>query len=126
MFDVVASIDGHLSESVLVVVGHPDSCTVSFKFAIPCPWAFLAAMYSGECAGNVSRAIGVGHPVEPVTDVRSTDARRRKRDRPDPVSQAFQVILYKVDPRICVAARNLLSKDRCRAALIDEVEEVRP
>lgn len=70
--------------------------------------------------------VGVGHPVEPVTDVRSTDARRRKRDRPDPVSQAFQVILYKVDPRICVTACNLFSKDDWRAALLNEVEECRP
>jgi hypothetical protein len=75
---------------------------------------------------NASVLVGVGHPVETVTDVRSTDARRRKRDRPDPVSHAFQVILNKVDPRVCVTARNLLSKDRCRAALLDEVEERRP
>jgi hypothetical protein len=34
--------------------------------------------------------------------------------------------LYKVDPRVCVLARNLLSKDDCRAALADEVEEGRP
>ncbi|SPR97370.1 hypothetical protein CBM2634_A170100 [Cupriavidus taiwanensis] len=73
-----------------------------------------------------SRVVGVGHPVQPVSDVRGTDARSRERDRPDPVSQSFQVSLYKVDPRICVLARNLLSKDDCRAALADEVEEVRP
>jgi hypothetical protein len=34
--------------------------------------------------------------------------------------------LYKVDPRICVFARNLLSKDDCRLALADEPMEVRP
>jgi hypothetical protein len=34
--------------------------------------------------------------------------------------------LYKVEPRICVLARNLLSSDDCRAALFDEVEEGRP
>lgn len=58
--------------------------------------------------------------------MRRTDARRRKRDRPDGVIQGFHVIAYKVDPRICVLARNLLSKDRCRAALADEVVPVRP
>jgi len=58
--------------------------------------------------------------------VRSADARSRKRDRPDGVTQGFQVILNKVEPRFCVLARNLLSKEVCRAALFDEVEPVRP
>jgi len=34
--------------------------------------------------------------------------------------------LYKLDPRLCVLARNLLSKDDCRSALRDEALEVRP
>jgi hypothetical protein len=34
--------------------------------------------------------------------------------------------LYKVDPRICVLARNLLSKNDWRAALLDEPVESRP
>lgn len=71
-------------------------------------------------------AVGVGHPVEPVSDVRGTDARRRERDRPEGVTQGFQVSVYKVDPRACVFARNLLSKDCCRAALFDEMVEVWP
>jgi hypothetical protein len=123
MFGVVASIDGQRKASVLVAVGQPASIAKLFKL-LPCldsPMARLA--WSPPV---LSLVCGVGQPVEPVSDMRSTDARRRKRDRPDPVSQAFQVILYKVDPRICVAARNLLSKDDCRAALADEVEEVRP
>jgi hypothetical protein len=71
-------------------------------------------------------ALGVGHPVEPVADVRRTDARRRERDRPEGVTHGFQVIAYKVDPRVCVLACNLLSKDDCRATLFDEVMEVGP
>jgi hypothetical protein len=58
--------------------------------------------------------------------MRRTDARRRKRDRPEGVTQVFQVIVYKVEPRACVAARNLLSKDDCRLALFDEVLPGRP
>jgi hypothetical protein len=58
--------------------------------------------------------------------MRRTDARRRERDRPEGVTQGFQVIAYKVDPRVCVLACNLLSKDDCRAALFDEVMEVGP
>lgn len=68
-----------------------------------------------------SDAFGVGHPVEAVSDVRSTDARRRKRDGPEGVAHGFQVSLYKVEPRLCVLARNLLSNDRCRATLLNEV-----
>nr|CUV57405.1 protein of unknown function [Ralstonia solanacearum] len=69
----------------------------------------------------VSMACGVGHPIEPVTDVRGTDARSRKRDRPDGVVHGFHVILYKVDPSVCALARNLLSKNNCRPALADKV-----
>jgi hypothetical protein len=34
--------------------------------------------------------------------------------------------LYKVDPRLCILARNLLSKDDWRAALANEVEKCGP
>jgi hypothetical protein len=68
----------------------------------------------------------VGHPVEPVADVRRTDARSRKRHRPEGVRHGFHVIVYKVDPSVCVFARNLLSKNRWRAALFDEVVPRRP
>jgi len=71
-------------------------------------------------------AVGVGHPVEPVTDVRSTDARSRERRCPEGVTHGFQVSLYKVDPRVSVLACNLLSKDDWRAALLDEPMEVWP
>jgi len=58
--------------------------------------------------------------------VRSADARSRERDSPEGVAQGFHVSLYKLDPRLCVLARNLLSKDDCRSALRDEALEVRP
>jgi hypothetical protein len=58
--------------------------------------------------------------------VRRTDARRRERDRPEGVTQGFHVSVYKVDPRIAVLARNLLSNDDCRLALLNESEPVWP
>lgn len=58
--------------------------------------------------------------------MRGTDARRRERNSPEGILHGFHVSLYKVDPRICVFARNLLSKDDCRLALADEPMEVRP
>jgi hypothetical protein len=69
---------------------------------------------------SASAAVGVGHPVQSVADVRRTDARRRKRDGPEGVTQGFQVSLYKVDPRPDSRACNLLSNDDWRRALLDE------
>jgi hypothetical protein len=126
MFVVVASIEGQRSASVLVAVGHPAKQAAAARSG---PWLRIASIsppWNVRTPFSASAAVGVGHPVEPVADMRSTDARRRERDRPDPVIQAFQVILYKVDPRICVTACNLLSKDDCRAALLDEPVEMRP
>jgi hypothetical protein len=71
-------------------------------------------------------ASGVGHPVVAVSDMRGADARSRKRDTPEGVTQGFHVSLYKVDPSVCALSRNLLSKDDCRAALRDEPVEGGP
>jgi len=97
----------------MVGVGHPLNATVRLLLSL------LPAALFPFCAGVP--AIGVGHPVIAVSDVRRTDARRRERDTPEGVTHAFHVSVYKVDPRICVLACNLLSKDRCRPALRDEV-----
>ena len=102
--------------SVTVGVGHPASHAVL-------PSSALIGTLSHCAPSFQSRVVGVGHPVKSVTDVRRTDARRRKRDRPEGVTQGFQVSVYKVDPRACVAARNLLSKHCWRSALRDEVVE---
>jgi hypothetical protein len=72
---------------------------------------------------SASFAVGVGQPVRPIPDVRGTDARRRKRDTPEGVTQGLHVSVYKVDPRVSVFACNLFSKHRCRSALFDEVVE---
>lgn len=58
--------------------------------------------------------------------MRRTDARRRKRHGPEGVVQGFQVSVYKVDPRLDSLARNLLSKDDWRRALLDEPGKRRP
>jgi hypothetical protein len=93
----------------------------------PC-FAAAAALRSSheESVRFPALASGVGHEVEPVSDVRSADARSRERDRPEGVAQVFQVILNKVEPRPAVLARNLLSKEDCRVALADEVVPGRP
>jgi hypothetical protein len=69
---------------------------------------------------------GVGHPEESLADVRGTDASSAQIGRPDGVACTFQVSRYKVEPRPAVRARNLLSKDDCRAALADEPKPLGP
>ncbi len=96
-----------------VGVGQPDSATVRRLLSL------LPAALFPFCAGVP--AIGVGQPVIAVSDMRRTDARRRERDTPEGVTQAFHVSVYKVDPSVGILARNLLSKDDWRAALSDEV-----
>src|SRR5690606_17741998 len=49
-----------------------------------------------------------------------------KIDRPAGVTRDFQVRLYKVEPSEAVLACNLLAKNDCRTALLDEVEPGRP
>lgn len=73
-----------------------------------------------------SRVVGVTHPVSAVADVRGADARRRESHRCAGVIHAFQVCEYKVEPRFCVLACNLFTKDLWRATLADEAGEVRP
>lgn len=98
------------------------------------PEASAATSFSGlaffvKCSRGTpfqSRACGVGHPIRSVADVRGADARSRERNRPEGVAQGFQVSVYKVDPRPCSRACNLLAKDDCRAALADEVMPCRP
>ena len=75
---------------------------------------------------RLSAASGVGHPESAISDVRAAEARSRKRDKPVGVAHCFHVSLYKIEPWADAAARNLLSKDDCRLALLDEVEEGGP
>jgi hypothetical protein len=116
----LASLTPRLA-SVTVVVGQPANvATPGTQDSLPrsssriAPSAVLLFF-------SPSTARGVGHPIKSVTDVRPTDPRRRERDRPEGVTQGFQVSVYKVDPRVAVFACNLLSKDDCRLALFDEV-----
>jgi hypothetical protein len=65
---------------------------------------------------------GVGHEVRSLPDVRSADARSAQIGRRNVVARAFQVRENKVEPVEAVLARNLLSKELCRLALLDMME----
>lgn len=70
--------------------------------------------------------LGVGHPVQSLTDVRRTEARRAGINRPCGVTLCLQVREYKVDPSESVFACNLFAKNDDRFALFDEVVECWP
>ena len=71
-------------------------------------------------------ALGVGNEVQTLPPVRSPDAARSKYRLPNGVRLALQVRLNKVEPAVSNRSINLFSKDRCRAALADESEPIRP
>jgi len=79
---------------------------------------------------DISLTLGVCQPLsdkpEALSDVRRADARSAQISRPDGVSRCFHVSAYSVEPAEAVLARNLLSKDDCRAALVDEHVESGP
>jgi hypothetical protein len=108
--------------SSVVVVGHPAMAAAWFKSCGP-PLRAISRNEPSTVRTFFSPSVcrEVGQPVEPVSDVRSADARSRERDRPEGVTQGFQVILYEIGPTTGSLARNLLSKEDCRAALADEV-----
>ena len=64
--------------------------------------------------------------MQPLSDVRSADARSAQIRSPAGVTRPLQVSAYKVEPPESILARNLLSKDDWRLALGDEVVEGGP
>jgi hypothetical protein len=75
---------------------------------------------------SASYAFGVGHEVQPLSDVRRTEARRAEIRYPHGVTLSFQVRAYIVEPSKAVFRANLFAKDRIRVAESDEMEETRP
>jgi hypothetical protein len=73
-----------------------------------------------------SKACGVAHEEQPLSEMRSANARRWKIRRPDGVSLLLQISRNSVEPPEPICARNLLSKDDWRAALADEPKPRRP
>ena len=77
-----------------------------------------------------SLVAGVSQPFsdkpEALADMRGADARSAQIDSPNGVARCFQVSVYSVEPAEAVLARNLLSKDNWRAALVDEHVEGGP
>lgn len=100
-------------------VAHPDIRAASVSHATRPSSAFVGTFCS--CPSFQSRAAAVGHEPQPLSDVRCADARSRQTGRPEGVAESFQVSLNKVEPPEANRCFNLLAKDDCRVALLDEV-----
>jgi len=69
---------------------------------------------------------GVGHEVQPLSEVRRTEARSAGIRYPHGVTLSFQVRANMVEPSKAVFRANLFAKERDRAADTGEMEETRP
>ena len=105
-------------------VGQPASTAASIIVVPVC--APRARLASGVSALPCCATVGVGHPVQPLADVRRADARSAQIGGPDRISQCFQVSSYSNEPFTSILARNLLSKADWRPALGDEVSKSGP
>jgi hypothetical protein len=76
------------------------------------------------CAGVP--AIGVGHPISSLADVRRALASSAQIGGPAGISCRFQVKAYSGEPFTSILARRLFSKDDWRFALADEPVKNRP
>src|SRR6185503_5725797 len=76
--------------------------------------------------GPPDGVFGVGHPCKALPDMRRADARNRQIGKPAGISPVFQVSAYSGTPFKSIRARNLLSKECCRAALGDKAVKSGP
>ena len=65
--------------------------------------------------------LGVGNEPKPVASMRRTDGTRLQYRSPAGVAEPLQVADNSIEPAVPNRCRNLLSKDRCRLSLRDEV-----
>jgi hypothetical protein len=79
-------------------------------------------MYPCFADERASLLTGDGHEEETLSEVRRADPRSAQIRSPDGVTRSFQVSVNSVEPLEAVRARNLLSKDDWRPALLDELE----
>lgn len=136
--------------SAALVVGHVANFTACSRVAA-CffPSAVLPVMSIFSMLVDLPPAlgrVGVGHDEQPLSNVRWPEgdglppllisthepsprflarARSAQIGGPNSISQDFQRTTHSGEPCSSVSARNLLSKDRCRAALGDEPPELR-
>lgn len=71
-------------------------------------------------------AWGLRHPEQSLADVWRVEARSAQIGAPKSIVQHFQRSSYSIKPDAAIRARNLLSKNCCRAALLDEAAELGP
>ena len=90
--------------SIVVGVAQPAK-VAAIPSVIPKPFPFFpSALIRARRSCHVvsvsfcGPAFGVGHPVEPLPDVRRPDARSAQIGGPDDIAQCFQVSAYSGEP----------------------------
>jgi hypothetical protein len=106
--------------SIVLGVGQPANCAATSTVS---KLIFPSLIWPPWYPPLPSLVVGVGHPVQSLSDVRCAEARSAGIDRSAGVARSFQVSLYKVEPTKAVFARNLFSKHNLRSALDDEMVE---
>lgn len=69
---------------------------------------------------------GVGHPIQPLSDVRRARAVCAQYRSPDGVTFSLQVCTNSIEPAVANRALNLLAKHALRATLAEVAEPYRP
>jgi hypothetical protein len=114
-----------LSPSLLLGVGHPVSVAAVERFK---PLRFSRSILASRVSTLLvpSIAPGVGHPEQPLSDVRRAEARSAQIGGPDGITQRFQVNAYSIEPFASKSTRSLFAKQCCRSSLGDESKKLRP
>jgi hypothetical protein len=95
-------------------------------FSDPAPAFRFRERGSRSTPRIASPAEGLRHPEQALPSVGRADARSAQIGTPAGISKVFQVKANSGEPFASILARNLLSKDRCRSALGDEIVKSGP
>jgi hypothetical protein len=105
---------GHTIRPLIGTFGQYEACAAIAGNG--CPTPLVNFWFGPPFAPSLARI--VAHKPVPVPKVVRTRARGLDRHDPHGVFQGFQITSHKSEP--LRSGRNLFSKDRCRAALLDE------
>jgi hypothetical protein len=121
------SLSGLLLRSIVSWLVRPSRQSLVQGVAHGAPFVTLASSRSAPISVvQFVPALGDGHPVQALSDVRRTNAVCAQYAMPDGVAFSFHVCLYSVKPPVPNRVFNLLTKAHVRATLANEAEELRP
>jgi len=126
-----ASLLPFLAGVPAIGVGQPASVATWFRLTVafvPSARLPVAVASFAICEPSAFPFVGVGQPIQSLSEVRRAEPRSAGIGRPDGVSLVFQVSRYKVEPFEAASVRNLFAKhwDSAMLAVREEVQEGGP